>query len=138
MQQGLERRRLHHARCADHTDVAKACSTEIREFSTRSAARGKGNETELARRDSRDEINNGTAERSRRRRRANSITSVRYSAERVPRGQREGITKDGYVPLLGPSWRVTMAQASPAREIGLVSGKIFTFRFRFKRGGAAR
>jgi hypothetical protein len=38
MQQGLERCHLHHARCADRTDVAKACSTEIRGFFTRGAA----------------------------------------------------------------------------------------------------
>jgi hypothetical protein len=38
MQQGLGRRHLHHARCADRTDVAKACSTEIRGFFTRGAA----------------------------------------------------------------------------------------------------
>ena len=46
--------------------------------------------------------------------------------------------RHGRATASGPSGVVTLPQASPAREIGLVSGKIFTFRFRFKRGGAAR
>jgi hypothetical protein len=55
------------------------------------------------------------------------------SAFEDPIARRGGGTRLGSYRPWAPS-----AGGVPAREIGLVSGKIFTFRFRPKRGGAPR